>query len=137
MRAGTAIVLATLLLAAPARGEPPASVWNTATAPPPAAAATAPAAPAAMPLRVYEGLGAVGPLYGPPDDTAWAVDVVAEFATCPDGTRIVTALQIAGNRYPLANRCAARTGAATGDAGASGVVRCDARRWTCRSGGDR
>jgi hypothetical protein len=139
MRARPRLVLATVLLAATARGEPPASVWNRGTAPPPATAAAAPPAPAALPLRVYEGLGAVGPLYAPPDDTAYAIDVVAEFASCPDGSRIVTALQIAGQRYPLTNRCAGGTAPATGTPadGTPGVARCDARRWTCRSGGDR
>jgi hypothetical protein len=140
MRAHRAPAIAAVLLAAVAHGEPPASVWNTGTAPPPAATAPEPTAPTAMPLRVYEGLGAVGPLYAPPDEAAYAVDVVAEFATCPDGARIVTALQLAGHRYPVANRCAARPAPATGAAGAAGassVARCDARRWTCRSGGDR
>jgi hypothetical protein len=138
MRARTGLFLATLLLAAAARGAPPASVWNSGTAPPATAAATPPA-PAALPLRVYEGLGAVGPLYAPADDTAYAVDVVAEFANCPDGSRIVTALQIAGQRYPLANRCAgtAPPASATPATGTPGVASCDARRWTCRSGGDR
>jgi hypothetical protein len=88
-------------------------------------------------IRVYEGFGTAGPLYGPPgDDPAFAIDVAAELATCPDGSRIVTAIELAGARYPLEARCPS-TGSSPLAAGTTRpqvtAIRCDARTWNCRS----
>jgi hypothetical protein len=130
---------ALLALAAAAAAAPPvpsASPWNTGTRAP---AAAIPTPDGTTTIRVYEGFGTAGPLYGPPgDDPAYAIDVAAELATCPDGSRVVTAIQLAGARYPLAARCPS-TGRAPPPPGTTqpgpGVtaIRCDARTWNCRS----
>jgi hypothetical protein len=132
----TAVLTLAAVAAAAAPPAPSASPWNTGTRPP---AASAPAPGGATTVRVYEGFGTAGPLYGPRgNDPAYAIDVAAEVGTCPDGSRVVTAIEVAGARYPLEARCP--SGAATPRAAGATrpgpdvtAVRCDARTWNCRS----
>jgi hypothetical protein len=137
-RPGCATAVLTLAAVAAAAGPPApsASPWNTGTRPP---AAAAPAPDGTSTVRVYEGFGTAGPLYGPRgNDLAYAIDVAAEVGTCPDGSRIVTAIEVAGARYPLEARCpsSATTPRAAGAARPGPdvtAIRCDARTWNCRS----
>lgn len=150
-------LLAALLVASRSLAtEPPPArpgLWNTGTRAP---ADNRPVASGAATVRVFEGFGTAGPLYGPRGgDPAYAIDVSTEFGTCADGSRVITALYLAGARYELDARCPAgqspvpaqgrpRPAAAASDQPASPVaspaaarepaaIRCDARTWNCRS----
>lgn len=132
----TALLTLAACAAAAAPPAPSASPWNTGTR---ATAATAPAPDGTTTIRVYEGFATAGPLYGPRDnDPAYVIDVAAELATCADGSRVVTAIEVAGARYPLESRCPS-TGTSPPAAQAprpgpeATSIRCDARTWNCRS----
>jgi hypothetical protein len=132
----TAVLAVTAVTAAAAPPAPAASPWNTGTR---ATAAAAPRPDGTTTIRVYEGFGTAGPLYGPVGSgPAYAIDVAAELGTCPDGSRVVTAIQMAGARYPLEARCPSSGGAppaggTTQPGPAVTAIRCDARTWNCRS----
>ena len=133
----TAVLTLAALAAVAAPPAPSASPWNTGTR---ATPAVPPRPDGTTTIRVYEGFGTAGPLYGPGgSDPAYAIDVAAELATCPDGSRVVTAIQMAGARYPLEARCPSSGNAPPPVAGTAQpgptvtAIRCDARTWNCRS----
>jgi hypothetical protein len=100
---GILTVLCALALTGVAQAADP-SPWTTGTKP----RTEAPPAVSAEPLtlRVYDDRALIAPCTAPASDQpAYAVDVSAVFASCPDGSRIVTALVIGGQRTPLDNRC--------------------------------
>jgi hypothetical protein len=145
-----AAALLALAALGPARAaDPPpaqATGWRAGTRP------AAPAAPAAEPagqmrVRVYEGFGTLGPVYGA-RDTPLAVDVDLGLVTCPDGDTEIGTMDIGGMRYDVAGTCddvargavtvhgAATAGAApVAQAGtapaARGPIRCDPATWRC------
>lgn len=135
--------------AAGAADPPPARTgWNAGTRPP--AAEPPAAAPAGqMQVRVYEGFGTLGPVYGA-KDTPLAVDVGLGLVTCPDGDTEIGAMNIGGARYDVAGTCrgtergsvtvegatgATRPVAQAGPAAdaARGIIRCDPSTWRCAS----
>jgi hypothetical protein len=145
------LLMATLLVKGDAMAaDPPAagavgtSPWSTGTRPP---ADSRPREGGTTTIRVYEGFGTAGPLYGAPTGSpAYAIDVNAEFGICGNGSRVITAIQVAGARYPLDARCPAgqvpapAPGPATDASTAASAptppvaaIRCDARTWNCRS----
>lgn len=149
-RLRTTTLLALLALGTAHAADPPAAGngWRAGTKP------AAPAEPLAQPagqlqVRVYEGFGTLGPVYGAKDD-ARAVDVAVGLVTCPDGDTEIGAMNIGGMRYDVAGTCrdagrgsvtvegAAPSGAAPVAAAgtapaAGGVIRCDPGAWRCTS----
>jgi hypothetical protein len=110
--------------------------------------AAVPASPAGqLQVRVFEGFGTLGPVYGA-RDTPLAVDVGIGLATCPDGNTEISAINIGGWRYDVAGTCnavanrgAIRVEGATAEplgaepapaaTGNPGVIRCDPATWRC------
>jgi hypothetical protein len=155
--AARALLIALVAAAGPcavagAADPPKAGGWNARTRPPAAAVADpapAPAPAGQMQVRVYEGFGTLGPVYGA-KDAPLAVDVGLGLVTCPDGDTEIGAMNIGGLRYDVAGTCrgtergnvsvtgatgatrpVAQAGAATN--GAGGVIRCDPGAWRCAS----
>ena len=114
--------------AGPATGAPPAgkpSPWNAATQKP--APQPSPLPQDAMDLRLYESPLPYRPGLPRRDDPAWATDVTAVMTTCPDGSRIITALVIGGQHTTLDARCRDERPPA------GPAPQCDAKSWNCRT----
>lgn len=91
-----------------------------------------PADDRALSLRIYGAFNEKRPLPGAPgtDNADYAVDVSEVVTRCADGSTVITALVIGGQRTVLNNRCPAEVGRSPGGQ----TTACDANRWTCRTG---
>lgn len=103
-------------------------------------------------IRVYEGFGTLGPVYGH-RHPASGIDVQARMRTCRDGNTRITGLNIGGWNYQLSGSCedvdqrasvavrGSRPDQTTAPAdreteaalGQGTVIRCDPATWNCRT----
>lgn len=93
----------------------------------------------ALNIRVYEGFGTLGPVYGH-RYPAYGIDVQARMESCHDGNTRISGLNIGGWDYQLSGSCAdadqtAAPARPESDSitGTSSVIRCDPATWNCRT----
>jgi hypothetical protein len=130
---------------------PATTTWKAAVrAPQPDAAVLA--QDSELNIRVYEGFGTLGPVYGH-RHPAYGIDVQARMETCRDGNTRISGLNIGGWNYQLSGSCEdAEQGASVAvrgrrpdqtaapaepesdsSTGRSTVIRCDPATWNCRT----
>jgi len=103
-------------------------------------------------IRVYEGFGTLGPVYGH-RHPAYGIDVQARMETCRDGNTRISGLNIGGWNYQLSGSCedadqhasvavrgsrpdqtaAPAEPESDSTTGQGTVIRCDPATWNCRT----